>query len=250
MPIARLDIVARQHQRIAAAPFADFSVVQVRAGRKRIEDGNRHAVIAAGDYLAIAPGQLLHVENQPAANGPYLAVCLCITHDLLTIPETPAGKPPQAWARLPSDTSLDQAFRHAEQGLAEDLPEILLRHRVAELVAAVALSGFRPRFDRTRPMRERLRLLLAARPAHDWKAEEAAGQLAVSSATLRRKLADEACSFRAVLQETRLAHGLALVQGSIKPLQQIAAECGYASHSRFSARFRERFGTSPSALRD
>lgn len=250
MAIARLEIVARRHQRIAAAPFAEFTVVQVRAGCKRIDDGQRCATITAGDYLAVAPGQLLHVENQPAADGPYKAVCLCVGHDLLGTIQTAPGPAPRAWASLPRDASLDEAFAHAERGLADAVPEALLRHRVAELVTAVGLSGFRPHFDRTLPMHERVRLLLAARPAHEWRADEVAQRLATSAATLRRRLADEGSGFRALLQEVRLAHGLALIQGSTKPLQQIAEECGYASPSRFSARFRERFGGPPSGLRD
>jgi AraC-like DNA-binding protein len=250
VPIARLDIVARRHQRIAAAPFAEFAVVRVRAGCKRVEDGQRHAVIAAGEYLAVAPGQLLHVENQPPTDGPYRAVCLCVGHDLLGTFRTAAKPAPRAWASLPRTASLDQAFTHAERGLADGLPEALLQHRVAELVTAVVLSGFRPQWERTQSTRQRVRMLLADDPARAWRADEVAAHFATSGATLRRKLNDEGCSFRELLQEVRLAHGLVLIQASTKSLQQIAGECGYASPSRFSARFRERFGTMPSTLRN
>lgn len=250
MPIARIDIVARRRQRIAAAPFAEFAVIQIRAGRKRVDDGSRHALIAAGDYLVVAPGQLLHVENQPPADGPYRAVCLCIGDDLPTSLPTSAELPARAWASLPHSVAMNQAFAHAEQGLADGLPEALLRHRVAELATAVALAGFRPQFNRTRSTRERARILLADDPGREWRADDVAKRLAISTATLRRRLTDEGCGFRSLLQEVRLAHGLALVQGSNKPLQQVAEACGYASPSRFSARFRERFGATPSALRE
>jgi len=33
------------------------------------------------------------------------------------------------------------------------------------------------------------------------------------------------------------------------PINQIALDCGYQSPSRFSVRFRKRFGISPSAIR-
>lgn len=251
MPIARLDIVARRRQRIVAAPFAEFSVVRVQAGIKRIDDGTRRTEIPAGGYFAVAPGQLLQVENLPTADGPYVAVCLCVPHESLTGFTTATAQPSaQPWAVLPAQAALTQAFAHAEQGLADGLPDALLHHRVAELLTAVALAGFRPRLDHTLRTRERVRLLLNTRPAHTWRAEDVARHLTISSATLRRRLADEASSFRAVLEEVRLTHGLALVQGSTKPLKLIAADCGYVSPSRFAARFRERFGTTPSALRD
>ncbi|MFS6666069.1 hypothetical protein WHK34_14465, partial [Staphylococcus aureus] len=92
--------------------------------------------------------------------------------------------------------ALEQAFAHVEQGVSEQLPENLLRHRVAELVAAVALAGYRPPMQRDRGLGERIRLLLNTQPAREWRAEEVAGQLALSTATLRRRLAEETASFR------------------------------------------------------
>ncbi|WP_430389699.1 helix-turn-helix transcriptional regulator [Dyella sp. 20L07] len=248
MTVARLEIVARRHQRIAAAPFAEFSVIQVRAGCKRISNGHRQDEIHTGGYFAVAPGQLVHVENIPAMDEPYRATCLYIPHAWLdgmpTSPTTPAP-----WAVLPAERALSQAFAHVEQGLLEALHDTLLRHRVNELLAAIALAGFHPPLDPTLRLGERVRMLLNTQPSHDWRADDVAQQLAMSAATLRRRLADESTGFRDILEEVRLVHGLALVQGSSKPLQQVAAECGYDSPSRFSARFRERFGSLPSALR-
>ncbi|WP_201312919.1 helix-turn-helix transcriptional regulator [Dyella sp. EPa41] len=248
MTVARLEIFARRRQRIAAAPFAEFSIFQVRAGRKRMGDGRRQDEIDTGGFAAVAPGQLLHVENLPPTNGPYRAVCLCLPMAMLE--PGPSATDALPWAALPVTRELEQAFAHVEQGVSERLTESLLRHRVAELVAAVALAGYRPPLERGRRLGERIRLLLNTQPAREWRAEEVAGRLALSAATLRRRLSEEASSFRGILEEVRLTHGLALVQGSNKPLKQIAAECGYASPSRFTARFRERFGTLPSDLRD
>lgn len=252
MPIARIDIIARQRQRLVAVPFAELAVIHVRSGRKRIGDGRQHDEVPAGSYLAVAPGQLLQVENLPATDGPYAAVCLSVAHESLTdFAAVDAAVPPATpWAVLPAQTALNQAFAHAEQGLADQLPEVLLRHRVAELLAAMTLAGFRPRLDRALSARERVRLLLAAHPARSWRVEDVARQFAVSPATLRRHLAAESTNFRGILEEVRLSHGLAQVQGTTRPLKLIAADCGYASPSRFSTRFRERFGTAPSTLRD
>lgn len=252
MPLARVDVIARHRQRLVAVPFAELAIVRVRAGRKRIGDGRQHGEISAGNYLAVAPGQLLQVENLPAASGPYGAVCLYVAQASMAdfAAAADAGPPTLPWAVLPAQAALDQAFAHAEQGIAERLPEALLRHRVAELLTALALAGFRPRLDRALSTRERVRLLLAAHPARAWRADDVAGQLAVSPATLRRRLAEESVGFRGILEEVRLGYGLAQVQGTRRPLKLIAADCGYASPSRFSARFRERFGVAPSTLRD
>jgi AraC-like DNA-binding protein len=92
-------------------------------------------------------------------------------------------------------------------------------------------------------------MLLATDPQQSWRAEDVAAQLAISPATLRRRLAAEGTSFRAVLEETRLARALTLIQTTNLPLKHIADDCGYLSPSRFAARFRQRFGSLPSELR-
>ena len=51
------------------------------------------------------------------------------------------------------------------------------------------------------------------------------------------------------VREVRLEAAMALLQGTGLQVSEIAARCGYDSHSRFSAAFRERFGYAPSHLR-
>jgi AraC-like DNA-binding protein len=249
MSIAHVALSSRRHQRIAAVPFAELLVAHVRSGSKRVDDGARQADIPAGSYLCVMPGSLLNIENKPGAHGPYTASCLCISPAWLHAEASAAHEPPRRWARLEATPALDQAFAHAERGLREDLPESVLRHRVRELLEALRLAGFVPDAPAEAGTAARVRLLLARAPAHPWRAEEIATTLAMSPATLRRRLAAEGGSFRAVLEEVRLAHALSLVQGGRQPLKWVAMACGYQSPSRFSARFRERFGTRPSELR-
>lgn len=243
--LARLDVYTRHRQRIASAPFAELSVVRILRGSKRVDDGHDMAEVMAGQYLVVAPGQLLNVENLPA-EGVYAASCLCIAAD---VPRPRVDVPPRRWAGLPARTVLDQAFDHAEQGLREGLAPSLLSYRIGELLEALALCGFVPLPKDGEPTTERVRMLLAMAPAEDWRAETVASRLAMSPATLRRRLAAEGSGFRDLLEEVRLGHALALVQGSAQPLKWVAHACGYQSASRFAERFRERFGCLPSELR-
>jgi AraC-like DNA-binding protein len=190
---------------------------------------------------------LLNVENIPGQNGIYAAVCLTIAAPSLPPPTAASSSSP--WDRLPAGSALDQAFAHAELGVREKLPNALLRYRIGELLEALAWSGFVPRRDDGQAITDRVRMLLAAAPGDDWRAEDVAARLAMSPATLRRKLAAEGSGFRHVLEEVRLGHALALVQGSRQPLKWVALDCGYQSASRFAERFRERFGCLPSELR-
>jgi len=245
--LARLDIFTRHRQRIASAPFAELCVIRIVSGRKRVDDGIRSVELGTGQYLAIAPGQLLNVENIPGQNGTYAASCLTIAAPLL--PHLPEAATSSPWDRLPAGNALDQAFAHAELGLREKLPNTLLRYRIGELLEALAWSGFVPRRNDGHAITDRVRMLLATAPGEDWHADDVAARLAMSPATLRRKLAAEGSGFRHVLEEVRLGHALALVQGSRQPLKRVALDCGYQSASRFAERFRERFGCLPSELR-
>lgn len=244
--LARLDIYTRRRQRIASAPFAELSVVRILRGSKRVDDGHEAVEVTAGQYLAVSPGQLLNVENIPA-DGAYEAGCLCIAAGFR---HPRADAAPRRWAMLSGRAAVDQAFEHAERGLREGLPPSLLSYRIGELLEATALCGFVPMARDGEPTAERVRMLLAAAPAEDWRAEQVATRLAMSPATLRRRLAAEGSGFRDLLEEVRLSHALALVQGSAQPLKWVALACGYQSASRFAERFRERFGCLPSELRD
>jgi AraC-like DNA-binding protein len=193
---------------------------------------------------------LLNVENLPASDGPYRSSCVAVSRELLLEKTWPADVEPTPWAVLTPSPALDQAFAHAELGLHQQLPQTVLVHRVRELLEALALGGFRPVLANAPTVTERVRLMLASAPTQAWRADDIAAQLAMSAASLRRKLAAEGTSFRAVLEEVRLARALMLIQTTSQPLKRIAEDCGYLSASRFATRFRMRFGTLPSELRE
>lgn len=250
MSVALLNFYARRKQRMAAVPFGDFIVARIRAGQKRLADGTRRAAVDVGHYLVVTPGMLLNVENLPASDGPYLSSCVAVSRELLLEKQWSANVAPVTWTVLPPSPALDQSFAHAELGLQQQLPQTVLVHRVRELLEALDLSGFRPMPMQAPAVAERVRMLLADAPNKAWPADDVAAQLAMSAATLRRKLAAENTSFRAALEEVRLARALTLIQTTSQPLKRIAEDCGYLSPSRFATRFRMRFGTLPSELRE
>ncbi|WP_236942666.1 helix-turn-helix transcriptional regulator [Ewingella americana] len=71
----------------------------------------------------------------------------------------------------------------------------------------------------------------------------------MSEATLRRRLVEEQTSFRTLLQDIRMHHAMTLLQTTRWSLSQIADACGYRASSRFSLRFKQRFGCSPADIR-
>lgn len=71
----------------------------------------------------------------------------------------------------------------------------------------------------------------------------------MSEATFRRRLADQGQSFHDILIDVRMTTALRLLQINDRPVADIAYQVGYESASRFSVRFKKRFGFSPTAVR-
>ena len=93
-------------------------------------------------------------------------------------------------------------------------------------------------------------LKVAAHPPQRWTYAALGEALAMSEATLRRRLASEGTSLSALLSDVRMSAALVLLQATERPVAEIALDVGYQSPSRFAARFRERFGYPPAAARE
>jgi AraC-like DNA-binding protein len=91
--------------------------------------------------------------------------------------------------------------------------------------------------------------IISADLASELNAGALASRLAVSEATLRRKLAAEGASIQAIKDKARLSLGLHLVQTTFEPIGRVAERCGFQSQSRFTDKFRQFFGITPSELR-
>ena len=94
-----------------------------------------------------------------------------------------------------------------------------------------------------------IKRIVASAPEVNWPAPDVAARLAMSEATMRRRLARTGTSLSKILLETRMLAALTLLQAGDQSVVQIAYAVGYESPSRFAGRFRERFGFAPSELR-
>lgn len=228
-------------------------IIIVRRGRKVIQAPTCHFELEAGEAIAIAQGQVFDFENIPAPDGDYEARWLTIAPEAIATFGEPEGGQPVAPARLLGKMSpgLSNAFESAVLALQDegDLPDVVVRHRVTELLAW--LGAFGAHFSLQLPDRfsARIRRLTAGRPGDDWTSIEVARQLGVSEATLRRRLQEEGASLRKVLTDVRMTHAMQLLQSSNMPVSLIAASAGFESQSRFAIRFRSRFGFPPTAVR-
>lgn len=236
---------------------ATLSLIAVREGTKTLRHGDASLEAHPGDMVVLPAHLCADVGNRVARTGPYVAESLAFEADfLLAHAASNPAPPPRRLLRQPALISgvsdgLAQAFRSAADALSSDppLPSAVVAHRLAEpliwlgdLLNAVLTA---PQTSMT----ARVRSILAADPARDWSAGMLADQVGASAPTLRRKLAAESTGFAEILSDIRMSAALVLIQTTAAPMSDIAAAIGYDSPSRFAARFRQRFGMAPTAIR-
>lgn len=237
----------RSEVRIAHLTVPQPSLIVVTRGEKLVEWEDNRLSAGPGNAILLRGGQF-DVTNRPDAGGVYEAHWL--TWSAETVARFPeGGGGPRASSFKPNLAMLD-AIGQAREALADPtLPDVVVSHRVDEIILWLRYHGisFVRLVDHS--LTSRVRTLIAGNPSYEWDLTAVAGHLAVSTSTLRRNLGREGASFSDILIDTRMTHALSLLQCTDTPVNMIALEAGYESPSRFSVRFRKRFGFSPRSVR-
>lgn len=254
-PALSLQIATTVHHRIHTVTVRMDSVGWVVSGTKHlVAPGGGHRY-PSGRVFVLPRGAEWEIVNDPAPQGRYVARLLCFAPGLVEqfhrrFGQFAAVPPVQGCAGLALDAVLEDSYMRAVTALESDAQSQALReHRALEVLLVLAEAGivFAPPGELG--WAERVRRLIGPSPQADWTLERIAAAFATSASTLQRRLAQEGETVRQCLRDVRLETGLVLLQSSTLQVSEIAARSGYASHSRFSAAFRERFGFPPSQLR-
>lgn len=247
----------RQAQALRNVPILQPVAVLVASGRKIIALGERRIEVSPGELLLLPGGSTVEIGNHPGRRGePYLGLAMAFPQESIAQfrlsygPTIPSDTPPLWHAPAPRDMAAAMA-QWIEWCLRHPVDTTLARHRQVEILLLLARAGIAGNLllNRAASWRERVTQLIALDPARDWSDSEVCRRLGIGESTLRRHLKAEESGFRQVLEECRMAAGLALLQETFWPVSQVAEAVGYTSHSRFSSRFKRRFGLSPTDLK-
>ena len=257
-------VVAQRAYRLRAVQVDEPLLVVPMAGLKRLEVDSNQAEVACGEFVMLHQACRMGVENlpPPGTTDAYRAWVVSFPWRVVTLARTLVGahsssalatakalvKPFSCGDLMPLLTGV-QAYLATMSPIGEEPNAAQRDHALLGLLLALARAGHDQFLHAQDPSTAaRIRLLVAATPARNWASGDFELALHVSGATLRRRLVQEDTSLRQILRETRLQHGLGLLQSTRRPLKSIALACGYQSVASFSRGFVAKFGVEPSAV--
>ncbi len=260
-------LVVKRREAVSEVTLPCPAAVVVLDGTKTAHLAGKTAVFRRGDVLIVPQALAVDMVNDLCPKtGTFRSAVLEILPRTLdgfsrlypkitreSLAAFPAGglRDPEAM-RLPLDETLAESLLHVFRGVARgERSGPIVEHRLYELLLAVAQTGrggplltLSGEDDAGKVLR-----LVSLDPSRRWTADEAASRLGMSVSTLSRRLRGKGVSLRGLLDEARMRRALALVCEEKVSIAEAARACGYESPSRFSARFRERYGQSPSGAR-
>jgi len=248
----------RRPQHAQGFRFFDATLLLVKSGQMIIDNGETSLTLddpltlvamaqnACADIRKIPGGETQTFQSLLLAFAPEVLLEFHRRHanDMQTSPAVAYGR------RMVLDVDLADTLDHCLRGISSsNISEREQMHRLVGLLLALAERGCHFSRPSTQHIADRLKRILADAPAHPWTTAKAGRELAMSEATLRRRLAAENLRFETLLLDIRMHHAMTLLQTTGWNLQHISEACGYRASARFSLRFRERFGCSPSQVR-
>ncbi|MBN3217653.1 AraC family transcriptional regulator [Pectobacterium polaris] len=248
----------RTPQQTTRFHFYEATLLLVLSGRLTIFEQNETTVVDNPTQLClITPDANADLAKTPGGpDSAFRSIFLTFSSTLLARfyhrypDEFPATHHPRPFTTLALDNDLSCTLQYLVEGITGNtLNESRLELRLMDMLLALSERGYRFGAPPQPGVTAQLRALISEEPEHHWTAQSAGRLLAMSEATLRRRLSAEQTRFEVLLLETRMQHAMMLVQTTSWSMQRLAEACGYKSSARFSERFKTRFGCSPTKIR-
>ncbi|UAY90189.1 helix-turn-helix transcriptional regulator [Pectobacterium polaris] len=248
----------RTPQQTTRFHFYEATLLLVLSGRLTIFEQNETTVVDTPSQLClITPDASADLAKTPSGHdSAFRSIFLTFSSTLLARfyhrypDEFPATHHPRPFTTLSLDNDLSCTLQYLVEGITGNtLNESRLELRLFDMLLVLSERGYRFGAPPQPGVTAQLRALISEEPEHHWTAQSAGRLLAMSEATLRRRLSAEQTRFEVLLLETRMQHAMMLVQTTSWSMQRLAEACGYKSSARFSERFKTRFGCSPTKIR-
>lgn len=245
LPFAVYASIKEQH--LLNVPVVKPLFIAVLDGDKKL--GKQEQIVCrAGDFIFLSDSPAINMRNIPK-DKEYFA--LLIEFDY------------QDFTDIGPHIANEKSFTIGEISLALETclqqfvewsvfsPKEMWSLRRKELLQLLYHLGYKEILAMAKPhkLAQKVHAILSEQPSADISLDVICRQVAMSESTLRRKLAAEGNTVQEIKDQVKLGLGLHLLQTTDFTIVHIAEQCGYQSQSRFTSRFKGRFGLTPSALR-
>ncbi|HEY7643013.1 MAG TPA: AraC family transcriptional regulator [Steroidobacteraceae bacterium] len=204
MHIERRQTIVRRHDLLALGALQEFAVEEFLSSWV--------AVIASLTGKPFKPSEVRVSYAKPAHWRQYAAVLKC----------------PVSFDSMAVELRFDSAWLDLQLSFADPATAELCRERCEQLLAQL---------DSQSTLVEEVRRALIASPGEFPGIEQVAERLHLSVRTLRRRLAGDGTSFRALDRQIRHALALQYLRATELPIKQIAYLVGYDDPANFSRAF-------------
>jgi len=236
-----------REQKIVNVPIIKPMLICVLDGSKRL--GSQGEIVCpCGSFIILSNRPGINMRNIPG-EGEYLALILEFEHDDFECLPPKTGKT-VPFVKGELGPVLEKTLQQFVEWSAF-APRAMWAVRRREILQLVHHLGYDQVGAVIEPpsLSHKLHAIISTDIANDMNADALASRLALSESTLRRKLASEGVTLQAIKDRARLGYGLHLVQSTFEPIGRVAERCGYLSQSRFTDKFKQFFGVTPTELR-
>jgi AraC-like DNA-binding protein len=245
LPFAVYSSIKEQH--LLNVPIVKPLFIAVLDGDKKL--GKQGEIVCrAGDFIFLSDNPAINMRNIPKEKE-YFALLIEFEYE--------------DFIGIGPNTSSEQSFSLGEISIALEKclqqfvewslfsPQAMWSLRRKEILQLLYHLGYKDILSMAVPHKlgQKIHAILSVQPSVDVPLTAICQQVAMSESTLRRKLIAEGTTIQEIKDQVKLGLGLHLLQTTRHSIVYIAEQCGYQSQSRFTSRFKGRFGLTPSALR-
>lgn len=235
-------------------------LVTVLSGSKRFVHGELEVLGERGDVLVLPAALEVQVASHPAEDGrryrafiveldPEASASVYARHpELCVSPQLGAFSLDRPHVLRADATALQAMLHFARTLLVDNTPPPLLRHRMEDLLLSLSLQHAAGRVSHAGEDGDfvlAVRQLLRQHLDEELPSDTVARRLAVSPATLRRRLAAAGVSLRGLRAEERMSLARTLLAKPGAQVAEVALRCGYRSPSKFAKQFQRFSGELP-----
>lgn len=236
-----------KEQSLLNVPIAKPTLIVVLAGNKTLKM-EKELTCQAGDFVFLSSNPAIHMRNIPV-DSEYFALLVEFDYeDFKALSFSAKNKKSHYVGQLnPPLEKCFQQFIEYSQWAPQDLWS-LRKREILELLCHEGHTDILSMLGE-QTLAHTLHEMFCEQGFQELSIETICQKLAMSESTLRRKLKLERISVQEIKDQARLGLGLHLLQTTGHAIGMIAELCGYQSQSRFTDRFKGRFGLTPSELR-